>query len=89
MRNEDVPDRRKGVTPERRALNQHLHRHHAGSTVRGTLVERFTAHDELHWQARESGTDLRHTHQPYQDGETDLQMAQRLLAEGEAGHLRE
>lgn len=82
-------ERRKGVTPEKQALNRHLYRHHQAATARGTLVERFTRHDELHWKAREAGVDLGHTHKPYQDGETDLQMAQRLLAEGEAAQARE
>ena len=77
--------RRKGVTPERRALNQHLHRHHGGAVLKGTFQERLAAHDDLHWQATQRLRPLDHQHQPYQDGETDLQMAQRLLAEGEAG----
>lgn len=77
-------ERRKGVTPERQALNRHVHRHHDGATLRGTLQERFTQHDDLHYAARRKGVDLGHIHEPYQDGESDLQMAQRLLAEGEA-----
>ena len=85
-----VPEkRRKGVTPERRALNQHMHRHHPGATVRGTLEERFAQHDDLHWEALQKLEPLPHSHRPYQDGESDLQMAQRLLAEGEAATARE
>lgn len=77
-------NRRRGVTPERQALNRHLHRHHGGATARGTLTEKFTAHDDLHWQARRQGVDLGHTHEPWQEGESDLQMAQRFLADGDA-----
>jgi hypothetical protein len=80
---------RKGVTPERRALNQHLHRHHDGLRLGGTFLERATAHDELHWQAKREGVNLGHEHAPYQDGETDLEMAQRYLADGEASNASE
>lgn len=68
----------------KRALNQHLHRHHGGPQTQGNLTERLAQHDELHWWARKNEVDLNHTHAPYQDGETDTQMAQRLLAEGTA-----
>lgn len=77
-------DRRKGVTPERQALNRHVHRHHSGAALHGTLEERFSQHDDLHWEAARQGRPLGHSHVPYQDGESDLHMAQRLLAEGEA-----
>lgn len=68
----------------KRALNQHLHRHHGGPRMSGDLQERLAQHDELHWWARKTNVDLGHTHLPYQDGETQITMAQRLLAEGTA-----
>ena len=79
-RNPDRPS-----APGKTALNQHLHRHHGGPKVRGNLQERLAMHDELHWWARKQGADLKHTHLPYQDGESDNEMAARYLAEGEAG----
>jgi hypothetical protein len=74
--------------PGRQALNQHLYRHHDNAKLKGDLVTRLTAHDELHWQARQEGTDLGHTHLPYQEGETDNDMARRMLAEGTAAQPR-
>jgi len=82
-------ERRKGVTPERQALNRHLHRHHDGATARGSLEDKFTAHDDLHWQAQRAGVDLGHRHTPWQEGESDLQMAQRFLADGDATDAQE
>lgn len=73
---------RKGVTPARQAINRHLYRHHEGATGKGSAEQRMALHDDLHWEARQAGTDLGHQHLPYQEGETDEQMAQRLLAEG-------
>jgi hypothetical protein len=67
----------------RRSLNSHYYRHHAGAPkFTGDLASRLEQHDELHFQARKNGVDLGHTHLPYQDGETDNQMAARMLAEG-------
>jgi len=73
----------------KRALNQHLHRHHGGPQVSGDLAERLAMHDELHWWARKNDVNLGHTHEPYQEGETDNQMAARLLADGTAQHSSE
>lgn len=75
--------------PGRQALSQHLHRHHGGPQVRGDLTERLAMHDELHWWARQNDTDLGHTHLPYQEGETDNEMAARMLADGTAQHSSE
>lgn len=74
------PPTRKGSTPERRALNQHLHRHHGGITLAGSTEDRFAHHDDLHWQGGAS-----HRHAPYQDGESRRVMAERFLREGEQG----
>lgn len=76
--------KRKGNTPAKQAINKHLYRHHGGQGAPGTALERMQHHDDLHWSARQAGVDLGHTHLPYQDGETDEQMAERLLAEGTA-----
>lgn len=70
----------------RQALNQHLHRHHGGHKVSGDLPERLAQHDELHWWAHKNDKDLGHTHLPYQEGETDNDMARRMLVEGTAAH---
>ena len=71
----------------KRALNQHMHRHHHGTQLSGTLEQRLVQHDDLHFGATsgdEEVHELTHTHAPYQDGETDEQMAHRFLAEGTA-----
>lgn len=71
----------------KRALNQHMHRHHHGVQLRGTLEQRLVQHDDLHFGATTGGEEvheLTHTHAPYQEGETDEQMAQRFLGEGAA-----
>jgi hypothetical protein len=78
------PLKERDCYPGRQALNQHLHRHHGGLTLSGDVPTRLAAHDELHWEARQAGTDLGHTHLPYQDGETDNDMARRMLADGTA-----
>jgi hypothetical protein len=69
----------------RRALNQHLHRHHEGAAGSGMLGERFELHDELHILAKRLGRELSHSHSEYPEGETDLAAALRLLKEGEDG----
>lgn len=69
----------------RRALNQHLHRHHEGAMCSGTLEERFIQHDELHIVARRLGIQLSHSHSEYPENETDKAAALRLLKEGEDG----
>ena len=70
----------------RRALARHMHRHHAGATGSGTLQERLTAHDDLHWQCAQRGTPPVHTHSEGDDSETLEQLAHRYLKEGEAAH---
>lgn len=70
--------------PGKRALNQHFHLHHDRYRGRGDLIQRLEAHDELHWRAAQEGVDLGHTHLPYQEGETDNEMAARMLADGMA-----
>lgn len=69
----------------RKALNQHLHRHHAGALGSGTLEERFIQHDELHIVARRLGIPLGHEHSEYPENETDKAAALRLFKEGEDG----
>jgi hypothetical protein len=49
----------------------------------GDLTERLAQHDELHWEDRERGV-IGHTHLPYQEGESDNEMAARMLADGTA-----
>lgn len=69
----------------RRALNQHLHRHHAGAVGAGTLEDRFEQHDEIHIVAKRLGVPLSHSHSDYPEHETDLAAALRLFKEGEDG----
>lgn len=82
-----APREERSTFPGKKALNQHLHRHHPGVQLQGDLQRRLEQHDDLHWRARKGGYEqdaLGHTHLPYQDGETDNEMAQRLLDEGTA-----
>lgn len=69
----------------RRALNQHLHRHHAGSFGSGELGDRFEQHDEMHMTAKRLEIPLSHSHSEYPENESDLAAALRLLQEGEDG----
>ena len=80
-----MPDNEASQTNSRRAINQHVYRHHGRLTLRGTTEQRLSAHDDLHWEAKKNGVDLGHVHLPYQDGEDELGMARRLLQEGEEG----
>ena len=66
----------------RRALNQHLYRHHGGMTGRGMLARRLDLHEEMHRTERAHAS---HSHEPCGDGETDIQIALRVLREGERG----
>lgn len=66
----------------RQALNKHLHRHH-GTTGLGMLASRLDIHEDLHAVARRRGEDVGHKHEPCDDGETDIQLAWRMLREGE------
>lgn len=66
----------------RRALSQHVHRHHNGATGLGTLSNRLDQHETMHL----SGRDLGHHHEPCGEGETDIQLAFRLLKEAEGQH---
>lgn len=67
----------------RSALNRHLYRHHCGVTGEGMLPRRLDQHEELHIVASRVGVDLGHTHEPCGDGESDIELALRLLREGE------
>ena len=73
----------------KRAINQHMYRHHEHTLGKGTLEDRLQLHDDMHWQAKRNGEDLGHQHLAYQDGESTNEMAQRLLAEGTEQHVRE
>lgn len=68
----------------RRALNQHLYRHHGGITGRGMLEQRLDMHEELHHKERRGNAET-HSHALCGDGETDIQIALRVLREGENG----
>lgn len=66
----------------RRALNQHLYRHH-GTTGLGTLSDRLDTHEDLHIVARRIGQEVGHSHKLFGEGETDIEIAWRVLHEGE------
>lgn len=65
----------------RRAINQHLYRHH-GTTGLGALSDRIEIHEEIHAVGDRIGRPAEHTHEPW-DGETEVELAFRLLREGE------
>lgn len=69
----------------RRAINQHLHRHHHGETGGGTLSERLSRHDDLHFLFDGRGVALTHSHAPFDEEETSEALALRYLAEGNRG----
>jgi hypothetical protein len=68
----------------RRALSQHLYRHHGGVTGRGMLARRLDFHEEIHLRERRGRAET-HSHDPCGEGETDIQIALRVLREGENG----
>jgi hypothetical protein len=76
---------RKKQPPEyfeaRRALNQHLYRHH-GTTGLGTLANRLDTHEELHVVFQRRGVEVGHSHKPCGENETDVELAWRMLNEG-------
>lgn len=69
----------------RRALAQHLFRHHDRSWARGTLSQRLDQHDTAHWEAAARGAPLAHRHAPLGEQETLEQVAHRYLTEGTHG----
>jgi hypothetical protein len=69
----------------RRALNQHLHRHHKTDVGRGTLAERLGYHHDLHWAFHKRGIPLGHEHRGLLEEETTEEVACRYLLEGEEG----
>jgi hypothetical protein len=73
-----------GYAAARTALAQHLHRHHGGITGRGMLAQRLDMHEELHRVERVGGAET-HSHDYCGDGETDIQIAMRVLREGDDG----
>lgn len=77
--------RRPDYHEARRALAQHMHRHHHGGYVVGTLLERIAQHDELHWQLAQRAIDPGHRHAVLGDEETVMQAAHRYLKEGDDG----
>lgn len=75
--------------PARRALSQHLYHHHAGTTGEGMLKNRLDQHEEIHIVARRVGLDLGHVHEPCEEGETDIEIAWRMLREGQEQDKKE
>lgn len=71
-----------GYAEARSAINRHFYHHHGGITGRGMLAQRLDFHEELH---RVEGTLASHRHEPCGDGETDIQLALRVLREGDDG----
>lgn len=49
------------------------------------LADRLWQHEELHEVARRVGVDVGHTHEPCWEKESDIELAFRLLKEGEDG----
>lgn len=70
-----------GYAAARRALSQHVYYHHDGATGLGTLANRLDQHEAMHLAAK-----LDHRHDPCGDGETDIEMAFRLLKEAREQH---
>jgi hypothetical protein len=68
----------------KKAVTQHLWRHHDKTSFFGDRDMRMAAHDDLHFFAKENGRDLGHTHLPLQEGESLNEVARRYLAEGTA-----
>lgn len=69
-----------GYPEARTALAQHLYYHHGGMTGRGMLAQRLDLHEDLH---RVEGQLASHLHEPCEDGEQDIELARRVLEEGE------
>lgn len=69
----------------RRALSRHLYRHHATEVAHGTLAERLSYHDDLHWVFQQRGLSLGHQHGELLEKETTEDVAHRYLREGEEG----
>lgn len=67
----------------RTALARHMFHHHAQATGEGTLTNRLDQHEEIHVVAMRLRVDLGHVHQPCDEGETDIELAFRMLEEGE------
>lgn len=71
----------------RRAINQHLFRHHNGALGEGMLAQRLDMHEKLHDFCRERGIEAGHDHsEMWLEGEKDTDVARRMLAEGVAQH---
>jgi hypothetical protein len=70
----------------RKALSRHLFRHHAGATGEGMLSNRMDQHEELHRVAIRIGLELGHKHEPCGEREGDIELAFRVLKEGEQQH---
>ena len=69
----------------RRALAQHMHRHHEQGWCDGTLAARISQHDDLHFLLKQRGKEATHTHAELAEGETLLAVAHRYLREGSDG----
>lgn len=64
-------------------INTHLWRHHERHSLSGTLEQRISGHDELHFASKREGVDLGHEHVPLGEGETLFEYAHRCFSEGE------
>jgi len=80
------PRKPPGYQEARKALAQHLWRHHGQATGSGELHERIEQHAELHLLCKRNGLPVGHTHEPYPEGETDIETAHRLYQDGESQH---
>jgi len=74
-----------GYAEARTALAQHLHRHHDGAYGQGTLAERVSQHDDLHFLRTSQGKAVSHQHAMLGDNETMIDVAHRYLREGSNG----
>lgn len=70
----------------RRALARHFYRHHGRTRGLGTLADRLDIHEELHAVAERQGYTYGHDHEVLREGETDIELALRVLEEGERQH---
>jgi len=72
---------RKGSTPERREINQHLYRMHHGAKGEGDTFDRLVMHELMHAEGNEEGYAGHPLHR--HEGGSHLGIGEVVLHEGE------